>query len=261
TACSIPGTRTSSTNRPEPLTNRSPPSRGCASPITREILSLPGLRSCSIRGDRALQVGQLLAREQADPAKRRQVLLGLRQVAHQQVGLADVLVSAAVARVELERSLVVFERGVELTEMPVREPEVVLQVGVLGVAQRGLPESLDRFGPVLALVRQLAGRVVGVAGRRLGLGLRRVREGRRRHADDGGHGHRRSRRDPRTQRWPRNAFARAVSGRTVSALLASATSFSKYPAAFCRSPAASAARAAPLSPRLQFGFSLSAAST
>src|SRR5262245_59869945 len=38
--CSMPGTRTSSTNRPLPLTNRSPPSLGCASPIMEEILAL-----------------------------------------------------------------------------------------------------------------------------------------------------------------------------------------------------------------------------
>jgi hypothetical protein len=45
--------------------------------------------------------------------------------------------------------------------------------------------------------------------------------------------------------WPRNAVAGAISGRGVSACCASATSFSKYPRAFWRSPAASAARAAP----------------
>src|SRR5207253_7409690 len=32
-ACSIPGTRTSSTKRPVPVTSRSPPSRRCDSPI------------------------------------------------------------------------------------------------------------------------------------------------------------------------------------------------------------------------------------
>ena len=44
------------------------------------------------------------------------------------------------------------------------------------------------------------------------------------------------------QRWPRNAFAGAISGRGVSAFCASATSCSKHPCAFWRSPAASAAR-------------------
>src|SRR5216117_1763468 len=39
-ACSMPGARTSSTNRPLPFTNRSPPSLGCASPIIGEILAL-----------------------------------------------------------------------------------------------------------------------------------------------------------------------------------------------------------------------------
>jgi hypothetical protein len=42
------------------------------------------------------------------------VLFGLGEVPHQQVRLADVLVRAAVLRVELERALVVAERGIEL---------------------------------------------------------------------------------------------------------------------------------------------------
>src|SRR4029077_18883239 len=48
-----------------------------------------------------------------------------------------------------------------------------------------------------------------------------------------------------TQRRPRKDLACASSGRVVSALLTSATSFSKYPAALSRSPAASPASAAP----------------
>lgn len=47
------------------------------------------------------------------------------------------------------------------------------------------------------------------------------------------------------QRWARNALAGAISGREVSACCASVTSCSKYLRAFWRSPAASAARAAP----------------
>ncbi len=62
------------------------------------------------------------------------MLLGAREVADHQVGLARVLVGAAVARIQLERAPVVLERGVELSEIAVGVPEVVLQVGIVGVA-------------------------------------------------------------------------------------------------------------------------------
>src|SRR5207245_10261216 len=106
------------------------------------------------------------------------------------------------------------------------------------------------------------GRCPGVYGRwardvvRIGCaGLRFALRGIRTHgpwyadADGGGQRHARRGSSPARSasfhRCPRNAFAWAISGRAVSAFLVSAISFSKYSVAFGRSPATSAARAAP----------------
>ena len=107
------------------------------------------------------------------------MLLGLGDVADHQVGLAGVLVGSTVAWIQLERPPVVRERGIELPELPVCEAEVVVQVGVVWVAERRPAEALRGLAPVLALERLLARRVVGIARDRVGIGLLRV-GGRRR---------------------------------------------------------------------------------
>src|SRR4029077_2268869 len=56
--CSMPGTRTSSTNRPLPFTNRSPPSLGCASPITGEILALAAEKIARPPGEQVVDEDQ-----------------------------------------------------------------------------------------------------------------------------------------------------------------------------------------------------------
>src|SRR5262245_52526781 len=91
------------------------------------------------------------------------MLLGAREVAGHQVGLARVFVGATMSRVQLERAPVVLERVVELAEIPVGETEIVLQIRVVRVPERGLAEASSGFGPVFAIERVLARRVVRVA--------------------------------------------------------------------------------------------------
>src|SRR5215510_12687528 len=82
-----------------------------------------------------LQVFIFLARDQADLMECRQVLFGLRELVHHQVCLADVLVCAAVARVELQRALIVPEGEIELAGMAISIAEIVLDICITRVAQ------------------------------------------------------------------------------------------------------------------------------
>src|SRR4029453_12642026 len=75
----MPGTCTSSTNRPLPLTNRSPPSLGCASPIMEEILALDAEQVPRPAGEQVIdehqeeQQGQQYGKEPPAPAPRARV--------------------------------------------------------------------------------------------------------------------------------------------------------------------------------------------
>src|SRR2546428_2047527 len=72
--------------------------------IRRGRLDLPA--GFLVRLDGLLEVAVLLAAEEAQAVEPREVLLGLREVVERQVGLADVLVGAEVARIERQRLLV-----------------------------------------------------------------------------------------------------------------------------------------------------------
>jgi hypothetical protein len=65
-------------------------------------------------------------------------------------------VGAAVARLQLDRALVVPERAVELLQVAMRVPEVILQVRVVGVAHLGFLQPRDRLFPLLATMTFLA---------------------------------------------------------------------------------------------------------
>src|SRR5205814_5271374 len=65
-------------------------------------------------------------------------------------------------RVELQRAVVVLERGREVARVPVGEAEQVLDVGVARIAQRRRAEHPDRARPLLSLDRLAAAGVVGV---------------------------------------------------------------------------------------------------
>src|SRR5262249_39597623 len=75
------------------------------------------------------------------------------------------LVGAAVARVDLQRARVVLERRGKLAGVAVGVAEIVLDLGVARVAQRGRRQQADRDRPVLRLDRAPARHVVGVEAR------------------------------------------------------------------------------------------------
>src|SRR5262249_5891569 len=123
-ACARPRRRSSAsaicwrrTSRRRP---RSP--RGCG---TRSCADSAG-RLLAVLGDRVGEVGVLLARNQADVLQRGQVRLRLGEVVHHQVGLAGVLVRAAVPGIEYQRPLVVLEGEIHLTGVAIRVAEIIL---------------------------------------------------------------------------------------------------------------------------------------
>ena len=141
-----------------------------------------------------------------------------------QVGLADVLVRAAMARIELDRALVVSEGLVVLLEVAVRVAEVVLQVRVVRIAARGDREALHGFGPVLRVKGLLAGGVVLVALHRRRDWPRTARRGSSAHRADSPARSKRHRGAASPHRGARATLARAISGRVPSPLAASAVS-------------------------------------
>src|SRR5215510_3171222 len=96
-----------------------------------------------------LEILVLLAGDQADAPQAPEVLLRLRQVVDHEVGLTHVLVGSAMARIELERAPVMIERALELARVTVRVAQVVLDIGVSRVTQRGGGERLDSGLPLL----------------------------------------------------------------------------------------------------------------
>src|SRR5690349_8946445 len=181
------------------------------------------LRRLLVRVDRFLQVVHFVAREQADLFERRELLLGAAQIAHQEIGLAEIFARAAVARIELDRAAVVLERGIVALQVAVRVAEPVLQVRIVGIAALGLRKARDRILPALLDDRFLAGRVIGIAVGGLGLRLVAVGEGARRECTER---HRRAyRRGECPHRYATAIFALITSGRLPSDFAASCTTF------------------------------------
>src|SRR5215510_3582522 len=90
------------------------------------------------------------------------MLLGLGQVIGHQVRLAHVLVGAAMARVDLQRTLVVHEGGLELAALAVGVAQVVLDVGVARIAERGGGKQPDRGAPVFRRDGRFPRRVIRI---------------------------------------------------------------------------------------------------
>src|SRR6267143_2330995 len=124
----------------------------------------PERRRLPVLGQLLLEVAVLGAGEQADFPQGREVLLGLGEVPDHQVGLAQIFVRAAMARIELQRARIVLEGERHLAEVAVRVAQVVLDVRVARVAQRRRRKQPHRTLPVLLLDRLPAARVLGVAG-------------------------------------------------------------------------------------------------
>src|SRR5262249_24168881 len=86
-----------------------------------------------VPGDRGLQVFVFLALEEqgARLLQRDELLFGLGQLVHVEIELAEVLARAAMARIDLERALVVLHGLVVAAELPVAKAEQALDVGVV----------------------------------------------------------------------------------------------------------------------------------
>src|SRR5215510_2906678 len=72
--------------------------------------------------DRPLEVVVLVAADEADVFQMREVLLGGGGVAEHQVGFAEMLVRAAMARIEHQRLLVMSDRRPHLAQPPPARP-------------------------------------------------------------------------------------------------------------------------------------------
>src|SRR5438477_4043089 len=212
-------------------------------------------RFAAVVGDRLLEVFVFLAGDETDRLQRAEVLLGFRQVVDHQVGFAGVLVGAAVTRVELQRALVVLEGEIQLAGVAIRVAEVVLDVGVARVPQRGGGERPNGRGPVLRLDGGSACGEVGIDGRARvldgGVGDRRRRQ--RGHEPEQRGGDDRTTITPDDHWAATRRLASCSSGRSLSALRVSRASLSKYSRALLASPTASAAFAAPYKPRNRMG--------
>ena len=71
------------------------------------------------------------------------MLLRLLKIVHHQIGFADVLVRSLVPGVEAQRLVVVLEREVEVSGFAPGVAEVVLRVGVVGVARGNPLEAVE----------------------------------------------------------------------------------------------------------------------
>lgn len=174
--------------------------------------------------NRALEVLQLVAGQQANLLERSKVLLRARQVACHEECLADVLVGATMARVELDRAPVVLESELVLLQVAVGKAEAVLQVRMVGLAHFRALEQAGGILPVLHLARPLARSVVRIAGGEIRISFVGSGTGHRGESHDGRAHQARTNECGEFVHRCANAFALASSGRAVSASLASATS-------------------------------------
>ena len=139
--------------------------------------------SGAILRDRAFEVLQLLAGQQANVPERSEVLVRVGEIARQEVRLTDVLVRATMARIELDGALVVREREVVLLQIAIGIAEDVLQVRVVGIAYLGTLEKAHGLRPILLVDRPFARSVVLVPLGEIGICVDRVGGG------DRGKGH------------------------------------------------------------------------
>src|SRR5215475_4894446 len=84
--------------------------------------------------DSPLEVVVFFAADETDVFQVGEVLLGRGWVAENQIGLAEMLVGAAMARIEHQRLLVVSDRRPDLAQPPIGIANVVLDVGVARIA-------------------------------------------------------------------------------------------------------------------------------
>src|SRR6266850_11820 len=126
----------------------------------RCALAGPG-RAFAVRRNCFFEVLVFLAGDEADLPQGGELLLRLLHLVRQEIGLAQVFARAAMARVELERALLMLERGIELPGVAIGVTEEILDVGVAIVLQKRLVQALDSALPVLRFDRFLSSGIVG----------------------------------------------------------------------------------------------------
>jgi hypothetical protein len=84
--------------------------------------------------DRTLKVIVLLAGNETNSLQRCEMLFGFPTITKHQVGFTEVLVRAAVPRIDPQCLLVVPHRRVELPQTAVSIAEIILNIGIAGIA-------------------------------------------------------------------------------------------------------------------------------
>src|SRR5258708_40084235 len=95
------------------------------------------------------EVVVFLAGNEAEIFQRHQELLGLGEIAQHQIGLAEMLMRAAVAGIQHQRLLIMADSRPQLTQPPIGVADVVLDIGIEWIAQRGELERSDCTIPIL----------------------------------------------------------------------------------------------------------------
>src|SRR5258708_34970772 len=137
--------------------------------------------------DRGLEVAIFLAAGAAELGDLLELRLGLRQVVHLDIELAEILVGAAVVRFDLQRALVVHERRLRVAELAVAVAQEVVRVGVLRVLADRALEERHGAGIVLGVHRALAVDIGAAFRRRRGRGRPRSHRGSRQRRCGEGH--------------------------------------------------------------------------
>ena len=145
--------------------------------------------------DGVLELGVLLAAEEARAVENFEMFLGLRQISDFEIQFANILVGAAVVAVALEGHPVICERLVHVAQLAVAVAQKVVPVGAVWFGLDRLVEIFDRLVEVAGVDRLPAGPEVGVAR----LARRRARRRTAPHeGDDGPNGHQREPEGERT---------------------------------------------------------------
>src|ERR1051325_6847241 len=80
------------------------------------------------------QLPKLVTRKETDLVERGELLFRLGHISRLQVGFAEVLVGAAMLRIQRKRLIVVLEREIHVAAMALGVAKIVVDVGVLVVA-------------------------------------------------------------------------------------------------------------------------------
>ncbi len=97
----------------------------------------PGRWFFEVLRDFAFQIRKFFARQGTDLAQRGEVFLRALHVTFEKIGFPHVLMRTAVPRIERESAIIVVECEIELSCFAVSVAEVILDVGITGIASFG----------------------------------------------------------------------------------------------------------------------------